>query len=199
MLMLEMSRGLMSRMDKAERCQLNFWSRLFPSCTSVLQGLQPATHDADGSPYRHGRIRQSISAGTFLDGKWCWGSSTKTAWGGNDDTSVVDDYDERFQSRAKKGKDIIKEDGSSRNRVVHMQQKKVVWINGFVSIFSKLKKLVADLCPGTFGTAKDFIVLPKHRHFVGSGTNKVSFQASILFVVETFARQELNDELNVMN
>lgn len=96
------------------------------------------------------------------------------------------------------GKVFIQEKGGpGRNRAVLLKRKSIIWVYELVSKFWKPRKLIVDPCAEMFATANDCMMLPNNCSFIGCTIDKVRFQTSMSSVVETLARQVLNDKSNI--
>lgn len=57
---------------------------------------------------------------------------------------------------------------------------------------------MVDPCTGTFSVAKKSVMLPKPRQVFWCKIDSVCFNASLLYVAETFVKQVLNKDLDMI-
>lgn len=71
------------------------------------------------------------------------------------------------------------------------------WMKDLMAKLSNGAQLVLKRHEGMFLVTNVCMMLPKSRRGVGCNTDAVCFTASLVFVVETFTRQVLNEDSNV--
>lgn len=75
--------------------------------------------------------------------------------------------------------------------------KSTTWMRGIVQRITKPGNLVLETFAWTFSVAKAYMLLPKHKRFIGSGVDTCCVTEAMSKLILLFARDVLNKESDI--